>query len=92
MAATCDAERRKLSVSVVNRHETQPITTAISVRGWQMPGSGTAFEINGSSPDVVNSLETPNNVTTSHKPLNKAGDKLEYTFPAHSVTLLKFGA
>ena len=92
VSATCDAERRRLSVSVVNRHETMPITTAISVQGWQMPGSGVAFEINGSSPDVVNSLQTPNNVTTSRKALNKAGDKLEYTFPAHSVTLLKFGA
>jgi len=48
-------------------------------------------EVNGASPEVMNSFERPNAVGVKEQRLDVAGPSFEYTFPAHSVTVLRFG-
>jgi alpha-L-arabinofuranosidase len=91
-STTTDEARRQLSLAVVNRHESSPITGVIAVQGWNLPATGVAFEVNGPTPSAENTFATPNSVGIQRKPFNRAGEKFEYTFPAHSVTVLKFGA
>jgi alpha-L-arabinofuranosidase len=51
----------------------------------------TVFEINGAAPETQNSFSEPDNVRITQKEVSGVGDKFDYVFPAHSVTLLKLG-
>lgn len=91
VSATTDGSQRRLSVAVVNRHETAPISAAVTLRGVEPQLAAEVFEINGPSPLAENSFKSPSNVGITRRPLKREGDRFVYTFPAHSVTLLKFG-
>jgi alpha-N-arabinofuranosidase len=47
------------------------------------------YEVNGADPTIRNSFEQPEAVTVHMHQAQAAGDSVEYTFPAHSVTLLR---
>jgi alpha-L-arabinofuranosidase len=48
-----------------------------------------AYEVNGGNPDIVNSFEQPQAVGVQEHHLDLAGQDVTYTFPAHSLTVLK---
>jgi len=52
-------------------------------------GKAQVFEINGASADSENSFSEPNNVRIVSKDAESVGTAFNYTFPAHSITLLK---
>ena len=54
-----------------------------------MDGKAEVLEINGASVDTENSFTEPNNVRIQKKDPVAAGNSFSYTFPAHSITLLK---
>ncbi len=89
VSTTHDDKRKALSIAVVNRHREKPIRTVLTVRNARIAGPATAFEINGASPETENSFSEPENVKIVQKGMGDAGEKFEYVFPAHSVTLLK---
>jgi alpha-N-arabinofuranosidase len=89
VSATTDDAKNSLSLAVVNRHQSQPIATSIAVDGVHVDGKAQAFEINGASPDSENSFAAPENVRIQQKDPVPAGASFSYTFPAHSITLLK---
>jgi alpha-N-arabinofuranosidase len=90
VSSTLDKERNSLSIAVVNRHEIHPIRTSCSIRNARVSNQATVFEINGRSPKVENSFSEPANVNIRRNTfvLGNAAN-FQYTFPAHSVTLLK---
>ena len=49
-----------------------------------------AYEINGAQPTTRNSFEQPDAVSVQRRPLEVQGQAFDYTFPAHSITLLRF--
>jgi alpha-N-arabinofuranosidase len=88
VSATCNEAGRSLTLAVVNRDRDRPITASIQLAD----GAATAmraYEVNGAHPGVVNSFEHPDAVTVQEKPTDLGGEKLQYTFPAHSVTVLR---
>lgn len=89
VSATLNDTRKALSIAVVNRHREEPIRTTLAVRNARIGSPATAFEINGASPEIENSFSEPENVRIVQKGVGEAGEKFDYVFPAHSVTLLK---
>ena len=89
VSATLDTDRKNVAIAVVNRHQSKPISTTIDIGGVTVGSNATVFEINGASPEIENSFSEPENVRIVQREMSKAGNKLEYVFPAHSITLLK---
>lgn len=89
VSATTDDGKNILTLAVVNRHQSQPIATAIAIENARVDAKAQVFEINGASVDAENSFAEPNNVGIKKKDPVMAGSSFTYTFPAHSVTLLK---
>ena len=88
VSATCDAARRTLCVAVVNRSPDEAIPTTISIDGYRL-GPLTVHVVNGADPDTRNSFESPEAVSVDTTYLSDPGRTVEYTFPAHSVVVLK---
>ena len=80
----------ELIVKVVNTSG-KPLDVAIQLKGAHQFGTGKAIVLAG-SPAAVNSIEQPNNVAPKEEPLTNAAASFTRTFPAHSVTLLRFPA
>jgi alpha-N-arabinofuranosidase len=89
VAATCDDEQGTLVLGVVNRDHDRPITTTIELQDGRAAVRGVAYEVNGDDPNVLNTFERPDAVTVQRRPL-EAGPCRSYTFPAHSLTVLRF--
>ena len=47
-------------------------------------------EVNGADPGTRNSFEQPGAVAVQRRPLDCEGQSIDYTFPAHSLTVLRF--
>lgn len=89
VSATTDESKKILSLAAVNLHKSQPIATSISIGNAHVDGQAQVFEINGASVDAENSFAQPNNVRIEKKDAVAAGSTFNYTFPAHSITMLK---
>lgn len=91
VAASCDAAGREITLAVVNRDRERALATTIQLVDAAATGV-TAYEVNGANPDVFNSFEQPEAVRVQERHLNLGGSRFEYTFPAHSVTVLRLRA
>jgi alpha-N-arabinofuranosidase len=89
VAATCDTERRHLTVSVVNRDPDHTVNARINLHGAVAAGALVVHEVNGERPDVVNTFEHPDQVTAHHSERHGDGDHIDMDFPAHSLCLIE---
>jgi alpha-N-arabinofuranosidase len=89
VSATWNATERSLALAVVNRDPERAHTAAIQLADNAAVTGGTAYEVNGSSPEVVNSFEDPHAVDRKERHLDLAGSSFSYAFPPHSFTLLR---
>ncbi|HXW15210.1 MAG TPA: alpha-L-arabinofuranosidase C-terminal domain-containing protein [Terriglobia bacterium] len=89
VSSTLEESRRTLSLAVVNRHESEPILTAVRVQNARVRSTTAVYEINGASPKTENSFSEPENVKIVQKELGQSAESFNYEFPAHSVTVLK---
>ncbi len=89
VTVTCDATERELAIAVVNRDREQAHTTTIQLTDEATITSAIAYEVNGASPDVVNSFAQPNAVTVWEQRLDLEGQSVQYTFPPHSFTVIR---
>ena len=80
----------ELIVKVVNSAD-QPLETDIHLKAAREVGAGHASVISG-DPSAVNSIAQPTNVAPKVEPLTNAAATFTRTFPAHSVTVLRFPA
>jgi len=75
-------------INVVNRHKDKAITTDIIAQEGSFTGEFEVYEVNG--PDVKSENDFgKTNVETVRKSLKGKGEKITYSFPAHSYTLIK---
>jgi len=88
-AATCDAAGRALTLAVVNRDHARPLTAAIDLGGVSLAGVTEVWEVNGPDVGAANSFETPRAVDVASRRVELRGSRIDYTFPAHSITLLR---
>jgi alpha-L-arabinofuranosidase len=89
ISSTADDTKTTLSLAVVNRHKSDPISTTIAIENAQVSARAEVFEINGASVDTENSFVQPNNVRIDKKDPVSVGGTFTYTFSAHSITVLK---
>jgi alpha-N-arabinofuranosidase len=89
ISATTDDARTFLALAVVNRHETQAASTNIRIDGMKLSTSVDNFEIVG-PPDAQNTTADPHKIDIQQKKIIVAGSTFDYSFPPHSVTMLKF--
>jgi alpha-L-arabinofuranosidase len=89
VAATRDAEGRRLTVSVVNRDPGQALDTRIHLAGARTAGPVMVHEVTGDSPESANSPAEPDAVTTVSTKRDVNGDVLDVRFAPHSFTLLE---
>jgi len=80
----------EIIVKVVNSAAT-PLEAEIRLKNANHFGSGKAIVLTG-DPAAVNSIEKPANVAPSEEPLLNAAASFMRTFPAYSVTVLRFPA
>ena len=90
-AATCDAAGRQVSLAVVNRDAGRAHRATIDLGGAEATGDLAIAEVNGPEVGAMNSFEHPRLVDARESTGVARGRRFEYEFPAHSVTLLRFG-
>jgi alpha-N-arabinofuranosidase len=90
-AATCDATGRQVTLAVINRDKDRGHKATIQFAGGGAPSSVNVAEVNGAGPEAMNSFEHPDAVGVREHRLNVGGSRYDYVFPAHSITLLRFG-
>lgn len=89
--ATCNSAGTVLTLAVINRDREQAHATTIQFAGSTSASKGTVYEVNGPQPESQNSFAQPSVVTTQERSLelNQYGQAFTYTFPAHSLTMLR---
>ena len=90
-AATCDAKHREVTLTVVNRDKDREQAATIQFTSGQAPTSMRVAEVNGPGPEATNSFEHPDTVGVREHEVKVRGSRFDYSFPAHSITLLRFG-
>jgi alpha-N-arabinofuranosidase len=89
--ATCDATGRQVTLAVVNRDKDRGHTATIQFAGGSAPASVSVAEVNGPGPDAMNSFDHPDVVGVQEHRMNLGKSGFEHTFPAHSISVLRFG-
>ena len=88
--ATCDNDRSRWSIAVVNRHPEQDTACELSLGGRRLSGQHEALVLSGPGADAYNDVECPDRVVPARASLTfKDG---QGSFPPHSVTILKIGS
>ncbi|MFT3782803.1 MAG: alpha-L-arabinofuranosidase C-terminal domain-containing protein [Nibricoccus sp.] len=83
-------ESGEVIIKVVNT-AAATLDATINLSGVGHCGAGKTFVISGDPLDV-NSIQEPNKVATREEVLNVTSPTFDRTFPAHSITLLRFPA
>jgi alpha-L-arabinofuranosidase len=79
----------EVTICVVNRHKDQVIKTDIISQTGEFVGTIKVFEINGPDIKAMNDFGIENVKTITKPDLNAKGSIITYSFPAHSLTMLK---
>jgi alpha-N-arabinofuranosidase len=88
-AATCDEAGRTLTLAVVNRDRDRALTAAVDLGGALPASPAEIWEVNGPDVAATNSFETPRAVGVRESRGELRGSRFHYTFPAHSITVLR---
>jgi len=78
-----------LALAVVNRDQEHVHTSTVQLTDAGSLVGAEVYEVNGASPSVINSFEEPEAVSVCQQTLEVNGQSFTYTFPAHSLTLLR---
>ena len=89
VTATCDPARSQITLGVVNRDREAAHTAAVQFADGVVVALD-VHEISGEHPGTRNSFEHPQAVSVQQRPLDSEGQSFDYTFPAHSITVLRF--
>lgn len=87
--AVTNSEAGTLTLAVINRDLERDVPAAILIGGTARPVNGAAYEINASTVGAMNSVEAPEAVTVAERGATTVGSGSTYSFPAHSLTVLR---
>jgi alpha-N-arabinofuranosidase len=85
VTAALNNSAKTLVVNVVNRHETNALASEVVLQSGECTGTATLKQLNGSTAAAA----SPTNreaVAVTSKEIQFQGNKLSYSFPAHSFT------
>jgi len=85
VTAVLNDAAKTLVVNVVNRHETNALASDVVLQSGEFTGHATIKEVNGSVVTATNT-KTQQGVTIASKEIQFQGNKMSYSFPAHSLT------
>ena len=88
-AATCDEAGRALTLAVVNRDHARALPATIDLGSASVAGAAEVWEVNGADVGATNSFETPRAVDVVTRRVELRGPRVDYTFPAHSITVVR---
>ncbi|PYN02088.1 MAG: hypothetical protein DME08_00335 [Candidatus Rokuibacteriota bacterium] len=87
-AATCDEAGRRLTLAIVNRERDRDLAATVDLGSATAGSTADVWEVNGPHVAATNSFEAPHAVDVRASRLDLRGSRFDYTFPAHSITLL----
>ncbi|TFG04533.1 MAG: hypothetical protein EU536_04425 [Promethearchaeota archaeon] len=87
-SATINAEKNKLIIIGINRHHAHALPTTISIKHFTPTSTAQVYELNAPSHSAYNNFHQKNEVRIHEKTYSPISNQFEYTFPAHSVTVL----
>jgi alpha-L-arabinofuranosidase len=87
--ATCDSAGGTLTLAVVNRDRDQSHKTTIDLGGAEIAGGLQVSEVTGPDVGATNSFAEPNLVGVRERQVDATGGRLDYEFPARSVSVLR---
>jgi alpha-N-arabinofuranosidase len=87
--ATCDKAAGTLTLAVVNRDKDQSHKATIDLGGAEVAGGLQVSEVTGPDVGSTNSFEQPNLVGVRERQVDAKGGRLDYEFPARSVSVLR---
>jgi alpha-L-arabinofuranosidase len=73
---------------VVNRNKDKAITTDILSQTGEFTGTFKVFEVNGPDVKSINNFDKENVKTVEKPDISARGNKITYSFPAHSFTMI----
>ncbi len=79
----------EIMIAVVNRHKDEAITTDIIAQTREFTGQMEVYEVNGPDIKAKNDFGKTNVKTKQLKNIKANGETVTYSFPPHSLTLLK---
>jgi alpha-L-arabinofuranosidase len=89
VTATCDAAGRDLVLACVNRNKEQPMATTVQLVNTSIQAYIRTHEVNAPDVNAVNSFEQTGAGEVQEDMLDSGGQSFTYTFPAHSLTILR---
>jgi len=92
--ATISGDRKTLFLAVINRNESDAISSSIDLKTQTLKLGQTlrAFELDGKDRDSANPYGSVENVNIRERKIVVDRPPLKYRFPPHSVTVLQFNA
>ena len=88
-SATCDESGRTATLFVVNRHADEDIETTIQFTDFAPVPTAQVYEVNGPGLKAVNDFGSEQ-VRVEERRVRDVASTFTYTFPAHSVTVVRF--
>ena len=88
VSSAYNKDKKELILNIVNRNKENPVTADIISQYGSFKGKATIYEVNGKDIKDQNSSDKQL-VKTISKEVGVKGDKLTYSFPAHSYTMIK---
>jgi alpha-N-arabinofuranosidase len=85
VTAVMNEPAKTLVVNVVNRSETNALATDVDLQSGEFAGSATINEVNAPTVTATNT-RTNEAVAIATRQIQVQGNKVNYTFPAHSFT------
>jgi alpha-L-arabinofuranosidase len=80
-----------VTLAVVNRDAVRAHRATIDLGGAAAAGDLTIAEVNGPDVGAMNTFEHPRMVDVAERTGTAKGARFEHEFPAHSITVLRFG-
>ncbi len=86
--ASKSRDGKKIYLMVINKNMEKVETATIELKDFIPATQANAWVLNGPSVDATNEVKH-DNVKVTHKTINIAGSKFEYTFEPHSLTAIE---
>jgi len=91
VSATCDEAGETVTLFVVNRHAADDVEATIQFTDFKPMPAAQVYEVSGPDLNAVNDFGSEQ-VGVTEKQVTDAAAIFTYTFPAHSITVMKLAA
>lgn len=87
-SAVKDVNTKEVILKIVNTSSSSR-DISIDVKGSKLGSKGKAITLTGNDKNAENSFQSPTNISPKEDDFKVIGNKVQYEFPAYSVTILK---